>query len=270
MTIWGTLFVFLLFPLSAYAKWTEFDIRTNEDGSMTVKATYRYKDKDYSIVSTKMTDSYLYADYNREKDEAYIPKYLIPHFFKQHNLARQHQRQLCHMYSLSCGEQHLGFLHVGRKKTIGIKVPEGWWEYKIEEEDEVLKLWESLGILRFLNGIKEIDKGNLERVEHRGLAQLMTVLNPSLKSEEKKIAIEIGYQFICRLAARGMTLLPEKKLNEEEEEKTTPHQVVVELFKDDPQVKLYEDSGFVKYRHPQRPLSVYSKDWLLCKKVDLK
>lgn len=244
---------FLPFILNqGYAHWDEFKIFEGADGSMAIRARYILPSgRKIDIRSTSQDDRkrYLKLMKNQHKD-AYIPYKAADYFFTHYNLFRQKAGLLCHLYSFSSDGTELGFIQIGRLKTFGVFFNGAWREYDTENWEKVMQTWIRLGIIKQKERDEECVPSNLERIEERGLARILPILNLALGEKDQEAALEACFHLISRFQEEGVRLLAEKKVDSYEEESTLPYQVIGEFKQDDPIIDRLQNIGFTFTQSP--------------------
>ncbi|MBY0501915.1 MAG: hypothetical protein K2P93_07950 [Alphaproteobacteria bacterium] len=252
-----------------YAHWDEFKIFRGEDGSKSIKASYTLPSgRKVDIRSTSQDDRMRYlALAKNQYQEGYIPHKIADYFFTRYNLLRQKEGLLWHLYSFSSEGKELGFIQIGRLKTFGVFFKGAWREYSSENWEKVMQTWISLEIIKQKERDVECALPNLERIEERGLARILPILDLTLSEEDQEAALEACFHLISRFQQEGERLLAEKKAESYEEESTLPYQVVGEFKQDDSIVHRLQSIGFIS---TQSPLPQTSREpcAILTKKIE--
>ncbi|EKE08968.1 MAG: hypothetical protein ACD_16C00231G0001 [uncultured bacterium] len=176
---------------------------------------------------------------------------LLRKYFFSHNLERQMAGIPYHLYRVSeitegsDSEKLLGFLHLGRRSTFATEDQRKRWESNPDYPQKLYRLWVELEILEKKDKEKGFEESNLRRIESRGLAHLLPVLDPTLDTKKKAQCIQVGYGLICHFAEEGCSLLPEESPSGSES--TLPYQVIAFCDpNEDSLVDAFRLAGFVE------------------------
>jgi hypothetical protein len=160
--------------------------------------------------------------------------------FTAQNLDRQRADNPFHLYSITSGEENIGFLQLGRMPCTAYE--EGPNAENPTAHHPIIEKFISLGLTQKIDQDAGFKKENIQRVENRGAAAILPMFRPDVSEEVKQQVISSTFELIRHFTSHGKTLPVEN---------TIPHVAVGLFHPDDPIVNTFRQMGFEVDDNPE-------------------